>query len=315
MDPPPCSPASFADWARQWLASPETELKDSSRVRYTNILNSYLLPTFGGLPPDALSRERVAAYRQELLQSGGKNGCGLSPKTVTDILSVLKCVLRYAQDRGARTVDLRGLVARQQRKPLRVFSEEEQRRLTAWLVAKPDLCRLGILLSLYTGLRIGELCALRWGDIDLAEGCLCVRATLQRLQTFDENQKTRIVITPPKSASSLRSIPLPDFLVVVLRPYQRTDACFFLTGTPFFVEPRTMENRYKEALRACGIRDATFHACRHSFATRCVELGFDVKSLSEILGHASVSITMNRYVHPPMDFKRKNMNRLSSLID
>ena len=307
--------ASFADWARQWLASPETELKDSSRVRYTNILNSYLLPTFGGLPPDGLTREAVAAYRQTLLQSGGKAGTGLSPKTVTDVLSVLKCVLRYAQDRGAQSPDLRGLVARQQRKPLRVFSKDEQRRLSAWLVEKPDLCRLGILLSLYTGLRIGELCALRWGDIDLEGGSLTVHATLQRLQTFDEAKKTRIIITPPKSASSLRSIPLPDFLIEAIRPYRRSEGCFFLTGTPFFVEPRTMENRYKEALRACGIRDANFHACRHSFATRCVELGFDVKSLSEILGHASVSITMNRYVHPSMDFKRKNMNRLSSLID
>ena len=306
---------SFADWARQWLASPETELKDSSRVRYTNILNSYLLPAFRDLPPEAFTREAVAAYRQKLLHTGEKKGCGLAPKTVTDVLSVLKCVLRYARDRGAQAPDLRGLVARQQRKPLRVFSAEEQRRLTAWLVAKPDLCRLGILMSLYTGLRIGELCALRWGDIDLEAGNLTVRSTLQRLQTFDERQKTHIVITPPKSACSLRSIPLPDFLIEIIRPYRRTESCFFLTGTPFYVEPRTMENRYKEALRACGIRDASFHTCRHSFATRCVELGFDIKSLSEILGHASVSITMNRYVHPSMDFKRKHMNRLSSLLE
>ncbi len=314
MDPPRI-PGSFADWARQWLSSPETELKDSSRVRYVNILNSYLLPAFGDLPPEAVTRERAAAFRQQLLQSGGRKGAGLAPKTVTDVLSVLKCVLRFAQDRGADAADLHGLVARQQRKPLRVFTQEEQRRLTAWLCEKPDLCRLGILLSLYTGIRIGELCALRWGDISLEDKSLTVRATLQRLQTFDEKQKTRIVITPPKSACSLRSIPLPDFLIEVLRPYRRSDGCYFLTGKPFFVEPRTLENRYKEALRACGIRDASFHTCRHSFATRCVELGFDVKSLSEILGHASVSITMNRYVHPSMDFKRRNMNKLSSLLE
>ena len=103
---------SFADWARQWLASPETELKDSSRVRYLNILNSYLLPAFSSLPPDGFTREDVAAYRQTRLQSGGKAGTGLSPKTVTDVLSVLKCVLRYAQDHGVQAPDLRGLVAR-----------------------------------------------------------------------------------------------------------------------------------------------------------------------------------------------------------
>lgn len=171
------------------------------------------------------------------------------------------------------------------------------------------------MLCLFTGIRAGELCAIKWDDIDISEKKLSVRKTLQRLRTSKpEGCKTEVKLLEPKSSSSVRDIPLPDALMELLEKFYISGA-FLLTGeNSRFIEPRTMQNRFKKIIAACGIQDANFHTTRHTFATRCIELGFDVKSLSEILGHANVAITMNRYVHPSMELKRENMNRFSDLF-
>ena len=131
----------------------------------------------------------------------------------------------------------------------------------------------------------------------------------------DLDHKTEVKILEPKTAHSVRTIPLPDVLKDSLSQYQALDA-FLLTGDKKrYIEPRVMQKRFKRILKDCGIADANFHTTRHTFATRCVELGFDIKSLSEILGHASVTITMNKYVHPTMELKAENMNRFSGLFE
>ena len=138
---------------------------------------------------------------------------------------------------------------------------------------------------------------------------------MQRLRVEGKECKTEVKIIEPKSKHSIRTIPLPDVLVEHLKPYIRPKG-FLLTGDKDrYIEPRVMQNRFKRILKKCGIEDANFHATRHTFATRCVELGFDIKSLSEILGHASVTITMNKYVHPTMELKAENMNRLTGLFE
>ena len=172
-----------------------------------------------------------------------------------------------------------------------------------------------MLICLYTGIRIGELCALQWDDISLEKKTLHIQKTMLRIQTDDENQKTKVVITPPKSSCSVRTIPVQDILVEYLARFEEGPDAYLLTGSAEkYIEPRTMQNRFKSVLNKCGIHSANFHALRHTFATRCVEAGFDVKSLSEILGHSSVNITLNRYVHPTMEMKRSNMNRLSEFL-
>ena len=298
--------------SRDWLTLQQHQWKESTYVRYRNIVERHIVPAFGPRDIGSITRAEVLAFCNGLLSSGSRQNRGLAPKTVSCILSALKCIFLFAsRDKDISTADLKNLSIRQEPKNLRVFSLSEQQRLNQYLRSRSGLTSLGILLALYTGLRIGELCALRWEDISLTEHCLYVRRTMQRLQTLSKDgKKTQIQISSPKSRSSERQIPLPDELIPLLEKNQKPGNCYFLTGSPeLFVEPRTMENRFKAVMQACHIQGATFHTCCHTFATRCIELGFDIKSLSEILGHSSVTITMNRYVHPSMEFKRENMNR------
>lgn len=302
--------------ANCWMDSKRTGWKESTRIRYHNTIALYLLPQFGCRRIAGIGRDEVESFINGLLAGQGSTEKTLSEKTVSFILSVMKLIFRFAKDElGIPVADLKGISVRQRPKPLRVFSVAEQQALTRFLVNRGKTSDIGILLAMYTGLRIGELCALTWNDISLEEQTLYVRHTMQRLQLLDDaEKKTHVQISTPKSACSMRQIPLPPELSKLLESSKSEADCFFLTGLrDSYVEPRTMENRFKAVCQACGITGATFHTCRHTFATRCIELGFDVKSLSEILGHASVGITMNRYVHPSMAYKRENMKRLSAI--
>lgn len=196
---------------------------------------------------------------------------------------------------------------------MRVLERYEERRLLRVLLRNMDRCKLGVFLCLYTGIRVGELCALKWENISLQERTVTVKETMQRLQTNRGvgGQKTQILITEPKSAAARRVIPIPDFVADRLSFFESSDKAFLLTGSVTdYIEPRTMQNRFKGYLKECRIEDANFHALRHTFATRCIESGFDVKTLSEILGHSSVRITLDKYVHSTIDWKRSNMDKL-----
>lgn len=312
------SPAqiTFAEIADQWLEEIEPEVKLSTQVRYINLLNTYLLPEFGPMPISGITRSQVNAYRLKMLKCGGEHGTGLSTRTLSAILSVFRRIMDYARlEKGYPADDIRNIALKHVQKPLRVFSLSEQQRLSVYLSHNHSLIDFGILIALYMGLRVGEICALQWKDISFDDWNLHVNHTLQRIQTFQTHPRTRVIITSPKSPCSIRTIPIPASLQPVFLEKRKKNEAFVLTGLPdVFVEPRTMENRFKRVLKICNISDASFHTCRHTFATRCIELGFDIKSLSEILGHATVNITMNRYVHPSMEFKRKNMNRLAVFI-
>ncbi len=307
--------AQFSAVADEWLSAKTAQLKESSIAKYSNLLNNHLLPAFGERSVTSITSADIFQYRNDLLCTAGISDSGLSPKSVASILSVLKLILAYAAHKGLPVADIGQITVKQPQKPLRVLSIAEQKTLSRYLCNNLTLSNLGILVCLYTGLRVGELCALQWKNISLQEQSIYVRQTIQRVQTRTGDSKTSVLITKPKSSCSIRSIPISAALLPLLEPIQASEGSFFLTGsTSNYIEPRTMQNRFKTVLRACGIEDANFHALRHTFATRCIECGFDVKSLSEILGHASVNITLNRYVHPSMELKRQNMNKLPEFI-
>ena len=170
-------------------------------------------------------------------------------------------------------------------------------------------------MCLYTGMRIGEVCALQWRDIDLINYTINISKTIQRVSNHEtsHSSKTKIVIDTPKSVASKRAIPIPALLCEQLAQRKQADSSesyFFLTGSERYIEPRNYYARYQDILIDCGISQYTFHALRHTFATRCIEIGFDPKVLSEILGHTDVKITLDRYVHPSIDRKRACMELL-----
>lgn len=308
---------TFQTIAESWLSSIMPQVKVSTVNKYRNLLVSYIYPRFGTKVLTHVTHDFIEAECNELLQIGGQKGTGLSPKTVADILSVIRSVLKFAIKAGECVpCDGKSIQIKQSAKEMRVLSRNEQKQLCNCLYSDLSEYNIGILVSLFTRLRVGEICALRWEDISITDQTIHVRQTMQRIQDKSSGQaKTKVIITAPKSPCSIRTIPIPDDLFRVIVSHKSTTAGFFLTNsTQRFIEPRTMQNRFKYALRTSGVSNANFHALRHTFATRCVELGFDVKSLSEILGHASVNITMNRYVHPSMELKKENMQKLSELF-
>ena len=309
--------STFKEWAEIWIDTLYPKIKLSSITKYRYILNNYLFPRISDKIVSKITFLEVNLMVTELQNSGGVKKGSLSPKTVSGIMSVMKTVLELAAENGEQTnINFRKINIKQIQKPTRILSVEEQLLLSNALCNDLTLTNLGILLALYTGLRIGALCALKWDDISFESKCIYVHNTMQRIHiNVSQKVKTQIIITQPKSDCSIRTIPIPDKIIPLLYSKRCNAQTFLLTGsTTKYIEPRTMQNRFKSILKKCDIDTVNFHVLRHTFATRCVEIGFDIKRLSEILGHSSVNITLNRYVHPSMELKQKNMNMLSDLL-
>ena len=309
---------SFECTAQEWLQTKKAYVKESTFMRYNYLLEKYILPSLGEYVVTDIQNQDINDFSATLLSSGGSHNDGLATKTVSDIVCLVKSIMKYAVSKGNNCYyngDLTSI--KQQSKEMRILSKKEQEIITNNLIDSEDLRDIGILICLYTCIRVGELCALRWQDISLVEKTISIRNTLQRVKIQEpvDDCKTKILISSPKSQCSLRTIPVPNEIMVLIQNQVSTKESFVLTGSSDrFIEPRTMQNHFQKVLRSNSIQKANFHCLRHTFATRCVEVGFDVKSLREILGHANVNITMNRYVHPTMDLKRENMERLSILF-
>lgn len=310
------SAGSVAEIGDRWLAEASGTLKASSVNKYDDLLRCYILPEFGEHNFSEITNKNVMEFTSTLLLKGGSNRQGLAASTVAEIISTMNSIRLYAMKQEYTVAFSPECVKlKSDPKDIRVFSLEEQNSLLEYIKNNMDLTGLGILVCLFTGIRVGELCALRWDDVNMEERKMQVKCTMQRIRVHGSSKrKTAVRISEPKSSCSIRTVPLPAAIMGVLEEYY-TPGTFLLTcDEKRFVEPRTMQNRFKSILSSCNIMDANFHTTRHTFATRCIELGFDVKCLSEILGHANVTITMNRYVHPSMDLKSENMNRLSGLL-
>lgn len=302
-------------YSLQWLKEIQKQVKSSTFVKYTNVVNNHIIPALGFIKIIELSTEVVREFADKLLSSGNiQNQKGLSAKSVKDIISVLHLVSKYAGELGVEAncnFDLINIKSKQAR--IETISDSEHKNLVRYLLTETDNIKLGILICLYTGLRIGEICAMRFEDISLEDNIIYVSKTMQRLQTLNENSKakTAIVVSTPKSISSCRAIPLPSFIAELIGKMSNNPQAYILTGkSDKYIEPRTMENKFKTCLKKCGLSDYNFHQLRHRFATYCIEVGFEIKSLSEILGHSNVNITLNRYVHSSLEIKRFNMNKL-----
>ena len=265
-------------------------MKESTYVKYDTMLERHIKPKLGGCFPLGLSTGLIEAFTEELLYEEG-----LAPKTVKDILVALRSILKFTakQFPGAfPAVEI--TYPKEIKKEMRVLTLDEQTHFIEYL-NDMDACKFGILLALFTGMRIGEVCALRWDNISLREKTIKIASTMQRLKDMevDRESKAKIVIGTPKSDTSMRTIPMTDYAAELcgrMRP--GSSAAFILTGTSNYMEPRTLQYRLEKYTRECGLEDVHFHTLRHTFATRCVEVGFEIKSLSEILGHSTTGVTL-----------------------
>ncbi len=304
---------SFAYYCDSWLASNGGSLKVSSLNRYENDIKNHIKPFFGEKLPSDITSEEVDSFSRMLLQQQG-----LSPKTVRNILALFHSVFVFIRKRtqwNLREPEI--IYPKERRKAVRVLDEKEEERFMRFLVREMDICKFAVYMALRTGMRIGEICALRWLDISFDARTISICHTAQRIRNTEEGAgtKTKIMIGPPKSESSCRMIPLmPDMAALCMRFCTSETGAFVLTGTGQCMDPRKLQRRLKAYTEKCGIKEVHFHTLRHTFATRCIEAGFDMKTLSEILGHSNIGITMNLYVHPNMDSKRENMSRLKTIF-
>ena len=307
---------TFEKVISEFLNEHKATVKISTYMRYTEIIGAHLLPDIGEKQVCEFSQEEANRYVIYLLDHGKSDGTGLAPKSVRNVTAVLKLILKFATKKGYIPANvLTFTVPNQGTAKPRVLSTTQRQKLESFATAENDTYKFGIFLSLYTGLRLGELCALQWRDIDMVNSTISINKTLLRIKDDRPNTKakTRLVINTPKTHSSKRVIPIPEKLVMMLMQIRDTavsDCDYVLTGYSKYIEPRSYYKKYKKYLKECGISGFDFHALRHTFATRCVEAGVDPKVLSEILGHASVKITLDLYVHPSEDIKRSAIEKL-----
>ncbi len=301
----------FSFYCDQWLRVKKISVCPSTYIKYETILRKHIKPWLGAYAPAEIMEPVTAAFTRSLLEEDA-----LSTKTVQDILHVLHSVLQYTSKQTVGTLaQVEICYPKAVKKEARVLTQSEQACLAAYLLQDMDFCKFGVLLMLLTGIRIGELAALKWKDISIGERTIRIAATLQRLHDEDlqDGRHTKIMIGTPKSTMSVRTIPMTDYTASLCEKMSGPVEAYVLTGTADYMEPRALQYRIGKYTEACGLQGVHAHTLRHTFATRAVEVGFEIKSLSEVLGHANTAITLERYVHASLDQKRANMNKMASV--
>lgn len=290
-------------------------IKERTYTNYQNIIDNHIIPVLGNYEITILSTIKIQEYINNKIEKGNLiNGNKLSYNTVMSIMSVLKLVLKWAYENKMidKDITLKVKVPQNEQKDIKVFSNNEQRLLEQYCLNNKNNY-IGIVLCLYTGLRIGELLALTWNDIDFDKKTLSVNKTVCRIKV---NGISKIHIDTPKSKSSKRIIPIPIQIIPYLKKIKKNSKSIYVisTRTNKMVETRAYQKLYERILKRLKLNYRNFHTLRHTFATRALELGMDIKTISEILGHSNAVITLNRYSHSLLSYKIEMMNKLGKNI-
>ncbi len=289
----------------EWHRSIRHRVKESTAANYSMKAEKHILPAFGRMVVTSLASDDIYTFIEN------KQNSGLSARYVADIVILMKTMFKYAVRTYHIFNPMDGVTLPKKKMPeIRLLDEDEHKKLQQYIAKNQSISTIGVALSMSTGIRIGELCALQWKDVDLEKRILTVRKTMQRIQCPNQTAKTMLIVTDPKSESSRRKIPIPDCIISFLQKFKGKPEDYVLTGTERAIEPRTMQYRFSKILKNAKLPSVHFHALRHIFASTCIKLGFDVKALSELLGHSSVEITLNRYVHSSFEQKKEYMKRL-----
>ena len=299
---------TFPQVAAHWKEDKRQYVKKATYAIYLQLLNNYILPAFGGdTPPDETA---IQSFVNRMLADG------YSIKTVKDTLLVLKMVLRHGTKLGAwphieYTIHFPTQV--EKKSAPQALSKADQHRLQEYLRKNFSFRGLGVRICLHTGMRIGEICALQWKDLDINAGVIHVTKTVERIYIVDgDHREYSLDIDSPKTASSIRDIPISKDLMVIIRPLRKIcpGEYYVISNADTPCEPRYYRDWFKKLLRELNITPVRFHALRHSFATRCIESRCDYKTVSAILGHSSISTTLDLYVHPGIDDKKRVIERM-----
>ncbi len=285
-----------------WKKDKQLYVKRSTMAAYTLVLENHLLPYFGEM--DGLSEKTVQEFVLRELDKG------LCVKTVKDILIVLKMVMKFGVKNEWMSHyewDIK-YPTTEGKKELEVLTVTHHKKIMDYIKQNFTFRNLGVYISLCTGLRIGEICALKWSDIHTVNGTITVSRTIERIYIIDGKEKrTELVINTPKTKNSYREIPMTKELLAMLKPIIKVvnSEYYVLTNEEKPTEPRTYRNYYKRLMEKLEIPKLKYHGLRHSFATRCIESNCDYKTVSVLLGHANITTTLNLYVHPNMEQKRR----------
>ena len=297
------SAALFSQAANEWLGLIREKCKYSTYIKYDTVYRTHLASLLGDCPLSEISEIQLQAEISD----------NLSENLQKSIFCVANQILRYANSHYRVSVPtLTRMSVHSEKKLIETLSLAEQAKLFGCIYTNINKYKIAISFSLCLGLRLGEICALKWSDIDFTNETITINHTVQRITTLgltDETAKTNLLESAPKSGCSKRIIPVSGELLNMLDKLPPNDHPYIFGGEKP-LEPRTMQYQFKRVLKEALISERNFHILRHTFATNCVEKGIDVKSLSEILGHSDVKITLNRYVHPTMDAKRLQLEQL-----
>ena len=297
---------NFKVIADEWLETKIITIKESTYYNYVYFINKYIINILGDMTIEELQNYNFNEFITELMKT-------LSNKTIRDILCIVKSILNYANEEYDANIKIKKIKSPQLiQEKVEILSNREKGRLENACIRENTLKSIGILVCLNTGLRIGEICALKWENINLDKNILYVKKTLQRVYNKEE-RKTKVIIDVPKTISSIRAVPISNKLYEIIKPLKNNykDEDFFLTGNKEkYFEPRSYQKYFKDILRKCKIKGYKFHTLRHTFSCNCIEVGMDAKSLSEILGHSKVEITLNRYVHSSYRMQKKYLEKL-----
>lgn len=291
----------------EWKEEKKKYVKKSTYAAYQLLIQNHIKPYFGDLYE--VNEEKVQQFVFDKLDAG------LSEKTIRDIIIVLKMILKFGIKNGYLEyiqIDAK-FPSKQEKKDLDVLSKADQKKFMEHLRNNFTFKNLGIFICLSTGMRIGEICGLRWCDVDTVEGVIKVRHTLQRIYIIEgETRHTELLLDTPKTANSVRDIPMSSELLKMLKSLNKVvnENYYVISNDIKPIEPRTYRNYYKKLCKQLDIPELNFHGLRHSFATRCIESKADYKTVSVLLGHSNISTTLNLYVHPNKEQKKKTIDKM-----
>ena len=309
----------FKNYAGYWLERKKYEVRESTFANYTNLFINNIIPCLGDIPCEQFNNKLIQMFAYWCKDKGGKDGNGISEHYIKDSLLLVKAVIRDGQDEGVfpdfafKQIKIPKTLQIETQK--QVYTEKEYQKIIDYILKNISSKSVGILLGIYTGMRIGEICALQWKDINFEEQIINVNKTIQRIYNpLDELEPSKIVITPGKTKNSIRQIPITNDIVQILKTIKNEDSFYILSNSKKPIEPRTYRKFYNKFMKETGVEPIKFHALRHTFASINIENGADVKTISDILGHSDIAITLKTYTHTSQKAKEKAIQKFNNMF-